>query len=166
MSKGCIKSWLLPIISLTLIPLAAQAEKSLEDKNAVITVTGTREETLQAETAETIGVIDQKAITETHPAHPSEIMDRVPGVHATQTNGEGHMMAIRQPITTKAVYLYLEDGIPTRSTGFFNHNALYEVNIPQASGIEITKGPVDLGSSERAEMKGPDGIQIELRQWK
>jgi glyoxylase I family protein len=33
-------------------------------------------------------------------------------------------------------------------------------------GIEITKGPVDLGSSERAEMKGPDGIQIELRQWK
>jgi len=32
--------------------------------------------------------------------------------------------------------------------------------------IEITKGPVDLGSSERAEIKGPDGIQIELRYWK
>jgi glyoxylase I family protein len=36
----------------------------------------------------------------------------------------------------------------------------------KSKGIEITKGPVDLGSSERAEMKGPDGIQIELRYWK
>jgi len=50
-------------------------------------------------------------------------------------------MAIRQPITTKPMYLYLEDGIPTRATGFFNHNALYEVNVPQAGGIEVLKGP-------------------------
>jgi outer membrane receptor protein involved in Fe transport len=39
------------------------------------------------------------------------------------------------------MYLYLEDGVPTRATGFFNHNALYEVNIPQAAGIEVLKGP-------------------------
>jgi outer membrane receptor protein involved in Fe transport len=50
-------------------------------------------------------------------------------------------VAIRQPITTKPMYLYLEDGIPTRATGFFNHNALYEVNIPQSGGIEVLKGP-------------------------
>ena len=50
-------------------------------------------------------------------------------------------MAIRQPITTKPMYLYLEDGVPTRSTGFFNHNALYEVNLPQAGGLEVLKGP-------------------------
>ena len=36
---------------------------------------------------------------------------------------------------------YLEDGIPTRSTGFFNHNALYEINVPQSAGIEVSKGP-------------------------
>ena len=50
-------------------------------------------------------------------------------------------MAIRQPITTKPMYLYLEDGVPTRSTGFFNHNALYEVNLPQSGGLEVLKGP-------------------------
>jgi outer membrane receptor protein involved in Fe transport len=50
-------------------------------------------------------------------------------------------MAIRQPITTKPMYLYLEDGVPTRATGFFNHNALYEVNLPQSGGIEVLKGP-------------------------
>ena len=141
MNKNNLKYWLLPVVLFSLTPAVGQAEETLGSSSAVITVTGTREETLQAETAETVGVIDQQDIDETRPAHPSEIMDRVPGVHATQTNGEGHMMAIRQPVTTKAVYLYLEDGIPTRSTGFFNHNALYEVNLPQASGIEVTKGP-------------------------
>src|SRR5205085_10393336 len=43
--------------------------------------------------------------------------------------------------STKPTYLYLEDGIPTRATGFFNHNALYEVNIPQSGGVEVLKGP-------------------------
>ena len=57
------------------------------------------------------------------------------------TNGEGHMTAIRQPLSTQPLYLYLEDGIPTRSTGFFNHNAMYEVNVPQSGGIEVFKGP-------------------------
>lgn len=51
------------------------------------------------------------------------------------------MTAIRQPITTKPVYLFLEDGVPTRSPGFFNHNALYEVNVPQSDRIEVIRGP-------------------------
>lgn len=106
-----------------------------------ITVTGTREAESKAETAATVDTISTKEIEVTRPAHPSEIMDQVPGVHVNVTGGEGHKTSIRQPITTNPVYLYLEDGIPTRSTGFFNHNALYEVNIPQAAGIEVTKGP-------------------------
>ncbi len=141
MRKSYLNYLILPIVSLSLTPVVVQSEETLEKSSAVITVTGTREETLQAETAETIGVIDEQEVDAVRPAHPSEIMNRVSGVHVNQTNGEGHMMAIRQPITTKAVYLYLEDGIPTRSTGFFNHNALYEVNLPLASGIEVTKGP-------------------------
>src|SRR3712207_3510031 len=68
-------------------------------------------------------------------------MNRLPGVHVSELSGEGHSLAIRQPITTKPMYLYLEDGVPTRPTGFFNHNALYEVNIPQSGGVEVIKGP-------------------------
>jgi outer membrane receptor protein involved in Fe transport len=45
------------------------------------------------------------------------------------------------PKTTEPVYLFLEDGVPTRSTGFFNHNALYEVDLPHAGRIEVLKGP-------------------------
>src|SRR5690606_40706612 len=44
--------------------------------------------------------------------------------------------------TTSPVYLFPENGVPTRSTGFFNHNALYEVNVAQAERIEVVKGPM------------------------
>ncbi len=106
-----------------------------------ITVTATREAQRLSETDAAIGVISAETVDSVMPGHPAEIMERVSGVHVNVTGGEGHMTAIRQPITTKALYLYLEDGIPSRSTGFFNHNALYELNLPQAGGIEVLKGP-------------------------
>jgi iron complex outermembrane recepter protein len=95
----------------------------------------------RVETAASISRIDGARIRETNPSHPSEILNRVPGVWVSPTSTEGHMTAIRQPITTKPVYLFLEDGVPTRSPGFFNHNALYEVNVPQSGGIEVIRGP-------------------------
>ncbi len=116
---------------------AADADTVLDE----VTVTGTREAEPLATTAATVDSVSAEEIEETRPGHPSEIMNRIPGVHVNVTGGEGHMTAIRQPITTKPVYLYLEDGIPVRSTGFFNHNALYEINVPQSGGIEVLKGP-------------------------
>ncbi len=108
---------------------------------APITVSATREARTRHEGSATIEVLDGAAVREARASHPSQILKRVAGVHVSQLSGEGHSMAIRQPITTKPMYLYLEDGIPTRPTGFFNHNALYEVNIPQSGGIEVLKGP-------------------------
>lgn len=121
--------------------VAAEETKSDQENLGEITVTGTREKTLKAETPATVGTVASEEIAAVRPAHPSEIMSRIPGVHIAVTGGEGHTTAIRQPLSTAPLYLYLEDGIPTRSTGFFNHNALYEVNLPQASGIEVNKGP-------------------------
>jgi outer membrane receptor protein involved in Fe transport len=54
---------------------------------------------------------------------------------------EQHMMAIRQPISTKSLYLYLEDGIPIRPNGVFNHNALLEMNMAATENVEVIKGP-------------------------
>ncbi len=34
-----------------------------------------------------------------------------------------------------------------------------------SKGVQITWGPLDLGESKRAEIKDPDGLSIELRQW-
>ncbi len=104
-------------------------------------VSVSREAQRRNEIAASVGVVSSEALRETRPAHPSEVLGQVPGVWVNQTGGEGHMAAIRQPQTTNPVYLYLEDGIPTRSTGFFNHNALYEINLPQADRVEVLKGP-------------------------
>jgi outer membrane receptor protein involved in Fe transport len=108
---------------------------------APVVVSGTREAQRVRETSATIDALEGTAIREALPAHPAAIAKRLPGVHVSQLSGEGHSTAIRQPITTKPLYLFLEDGVPTRSTGFFNHNALYEVNLPQAGGMEVLKGP-------------------------
>lgn len=116
-----------------------------------ITVTGTREGELKSETPASVSVLRSEAIDKVQPAHPSELLNRVPGMAVMQTNGEGHVTGIRQPIGTAPVYLYLEDGIPTRASGFFNHNALYEVNLPQADSVEVTRGP---GSA----LQGSDAI--------
>jgi len=134
------------LLSITIsLPVFAAEDNKVSAPNVTtldeVSVIGTREAQSLKETALSIGVVKKEEIEDVKPAHPSEIMQRIPGVHVNVTGGEGHMTAIRQPITTQAVYLYLEDGIPTRSTGFFNHNALYEINLPQAERIEVLKGP-------------------------
>ena len=106
-----------------------------------VTVTDTREKQEKREVPATVDVVPGEEIRRTRPSHPAELLGKVPGVWVSVTGGEGHMTAIRQPLTTSPVYLYLEDGVPTRSTGFFNHNALYEVNVPMAESVEVTKGP-------------------------
>ena len=132
------------IFLLGMMSLPAEAEHLAGDPDLVteeVTVTATREAQKISETPATVNVIRAEEIEAVRPAHPAEIMRKIPGVFINVTNGEGHQTSIRQPLTTSAVYLYLEDGIPTRSTGFFNHNALYEINLPQAGGIEVIKGP-------------------------
>jgi outer membrane receptor protein involved in Fe transport len=106
-----------------------------------VTVTATREEARLVETPASVGAVQGEAIAADKPAHPAQVMSQIPGAAVAVTNGEGHTTAIRQPFTTSPVYLFLEDGIPTRSTGFFNHNGLYEINIPQAGGVEVNRGP-------------------------
>src|SRR5690606_22829850 len=91
-------------------------------------VSGTREKEALAKTPASVGIIKNEAVEAVKPTHPAQIISQVPGAAVSVTNGEGHTTAIRQPFTTDPVYLFLEDGIPTRSTGFFNHNALYETN--------------------------------------
>ena len=131
-------------LNLILLMLAAHSHESLANSLIEldkVVVTSTREEKPISEIAESVGVLNHQDILNISPSHPSEVLNRSAGVYINNLGGEGHMTAIRQPISTSAVYLFLEDGVPTRPTGFFNHNGLYEVNIPQSERLEVTKGP-------------------------
>jgi iron complex outermembrane receptor protein len=130
----------IPVLLILLVALRAGAEETPTVLDETV-VSGSREATPLAETAASVGSIKGETLRADKPSHPADVLGQVPGVYISVTNGEGHQTAIRQPITTNPVYLYLEDGVPVRSTGFFNHNALYEINIPQSGGVEITRGP-------------------------
>jgi iron complex outermembrane receptor protein len=84
--------------------LAAQVNSD-EIELAPVTITDTREAALKSETSASTSQISQEDINFLQPGHPSEILNRMPGVHVNVTGGEGHMTAIRQPISTSAVYL-------------------------------------------------------------
>ena len=147
-SKPMIKTMLGAALLSTIAPTEA-AETSADEKQTALqfahietlVVTATREARRRMDLPESVTAFDQSTIESVSPSHPSEILNRAAGVHVNNLGGEGHMTAIRQPISTRGVYLFLKDGVPIRPTGFFNHNALYEVNIPQSGMLEVTKGP-------------------------
>ena len=129
-------------LTLTLIASAVQAQNINESESVldVITVTSTKEKSTLKEIPASIGVISGDSIRLTGPTHPQQLLGQVPGVAVGVTNGEGHNMAIRQPFSTNPVYLYLEDGIPIRPLGVFNHNSLNETNMNGSSAVEVVKG--------------------------
>ena len=84
--------------------------------------------------------ISSKTLAEVKPVSIDEVLNQQSGVLMVDLGNEQHMMSIRQPITTKGLFLYLEDGIPIRTTGVFNHNALLEINMAAVKNIEIIRG--------------------------
>ncbi|GAB4021981.1 TonB-dependent receptor [Spirosoma koreense] len=129
-------------ISLTATqPLRIALEPAVENLQPVV-VTGNREAALRTETPIAISKLSPRLIEETKPTSIYEVINKTPGVLMVNLGNEQHMMAIRQPMTTNAYFLYLEDGVPIRPMGVFNHNALLELNQFTVSSIEVVKGPV------------------------
>ena len=121
-----------------------------EELNEIV-VTANRINTLRKETPVAISKISQKTINESKAVALFEIANKTPGVVMVNLGNEQHMMSIRQPMTTNAYYLYLEDGLPIRPMGIFNHNALLEINQFNLQNIEIVKGPV-------SSLYGPEAV--------
>ncbi|GAB4027852.1 TonB-dependent receptor [Spirosoma gilvum] len=122
-------------------PVRISLEPAVENLQTVV-VTGNREAALRTETPIAISKLSPKLIEETKPTSIYEVINKTSGVLMVNLNNEQHMMAIRQPMTTNAYFLYLEDGVPIRPMGVFNHNALLELNQFTVSSIEVVKGPV------------------------
>ena len=88
-----------------------------------------------------IAALSAADLQATRPNLLAEALNRVPGVHMLDLGNEQHAMAIRQPFSLKPLFLYLEDGIPIRPAGLFNHNALIEINQADLGGVEVVRGP-------------------------
>ena len=126
-------------LSMQAITQAAGAQTPVVELDEVV-VSGSRSATKLSETPVSIGAVKRSQWEQDKPKSVGEIINRIAGVQWNDLGNEQHSMAIRQPIGTKAVYQYLEDGIPIRPMGVFNHNALNETNMNGSGGVEVVKG--------------------------
>ncbi|MFB6455138.1 TonB-dependent receptor [Chitinophaga sp. Hz27] len=108
--------------------------------NEVI-VSSSRDKQLRTDAPIAISTITPQELAETKATTLDKVLNKVSGVYMVDLGNEQHTMAIRQPIGYKSLFLYLEDGIPIRTVGDFNHNALIEINMAALRNIEVIRGP-------------------------
>lgn len=116
-------------------------EKSESTLQEVVLTANRGEMVKRSEAPIAITNINSRIIQDAKPSSIDQVLNKVSGVNMVNLGNEQHQMSIRQPITTKSLFLYLEDGIPVRTTGLFNHNALLEMNLAAVKNIEVIKGP-------------------------
>ncbi|AMR27256.1 hypothetical protein A0257_09200 [Hymenobacter psoromatis] len=121
-------------------PLTVRLEAAPVNLQGVV-VSASREQERRTQEPVAISQVSPQLIADSKATAPYQLLNKVAGVYMVNLGNEQHMMAIRQPISTNAVYLYLEDGLPIRPIGIFNHNALYEINQAGVRSIEVVKGP-------------------------
>jgi outer membrane receptor protein involved in Fe transport len=110
-----------------------------------ILVTGERRPQLARDATASLDLIDEDELRRLSADHASEALARAPGVLIHRGSGQEHLTAIRSPVLTGGAgagsFLFLENGVPLRSAGFANVNALFEAHTEIASAIEVLRGP-------------------------
>jgi outer membrane receptor protein involved in Fe transport len=120
--------------------LAISLQPSSKELQQVV-VSANRTAEKRSEAPVSIAVISKQTIDEAKAQRIDNLVNKVSGVFMVNLGNEQHEMSIRQPMTTSSRFLYMEDGIPIRTTGVYNHNALLEMNMTSVKNIEIIKGP-------------------------
>jgi iron complex outermembrane receptor protein len=136
------------LISFTGFALADDNRK-IEQNNLsnteIIVVTGSLLASDLLNVAGNVDRISTEDIDRVSAVHPSDILNRATGVHIQTNNGMESLPSLRSPVLTgpgaAGAFLFLENGIATRSAGFANNNGLSELNLAQAHEIEVIRGP-------------------------
>jgi iron complex outermembrane recepter protein len=104
---------------------------------------------ISADASQATAELSTEELAAIRPVHPSEVFARLPGSWITRGSGQEHLSAVRSPLLAGTggcgALLILEDGIPIRPPGFCNVNNFFEINLHQASGVNVLRGPGGLG---------------------
>ncbi len=126
-----------PLIGLSQVKSFKIIDSSLN--TVIVTASKSKEKRIESPVA--ISVIGNQQIQEAKATRIDFLLNKVSGVFMPSIGNEQHMMSIRQPVSLKGLYLYLEDGLPIRTSGLFSNNALIEINTAAIQQIEVIKGP-------------------------
>ena len=128
-------------LCLSTVEAAEREPKRVEE----VVVTGIRQAEQLRDFAGSISLVKSDEVAVVGSTHHSEIMNRAPGAMIQRNSGQESLTAIRSPVLSGpgscGVFLFLENSVPIRPTGFCNVNELFEVNSEQAGSIEVLRGP-------------------------
>lgn len=134
-----LRKFMLGMLVLVYGTVAGQDTSYTQLSTIVVSANKLKEKRIESPLA--ISILSPKLIDETKAQRIDFLLNKVSGVYMPTIGNEQHMMSIRQPISLKGLYLYLEDGMPIRTSGLFSSNALIEINSSNIHSIEIIKGP-------------------------
>lgn len=106
-----------------------------------VVISNSKEAEIKKEVPIAISTVSTQTLEDNKPTSIDQVLNQHAGVLMVNLGSEQHSMSIRQPMSYGASYLYLEDGLPIRASGVFNHNALLEINMANTKAIEIIRGP-------------------------
>ncbi|GKT11459.1 MAG: iron complex outermembrane recepter protein [Thiomicrorhabdus sp.] len=133
------KSKLSLAILAALMASQVQAADSVELDSITVTATRSAEEILSQPLSVAKKGVEEKQLDQA--MFQKDVLNSIASVSIKQTGSViGHTAAIRTPNTTLPYFLYLQDGIPVQSSGFFNHNAMAYTNFQTAQTAEVIKG--------------------------
>ncbi|BDS09374.1 TonB-dependent receptor [Aureispira anguillae] len=122
------------------IPTVLNLKPTVAELSKVI-ISASRNQQSRAEAPAAIASVTATSIDDARATSLDQLLNKTPGVFMVDLGNEQHSMSIRQPLSFKSLFLYLEDGLPIRPTGVFNHNALLEMNQANIRHIEVIRGP-------------------------
>lgn len=159
--RTCLKTFLNVMYRITsiaflcaavMLPMAVLADTAADGRPLLqgklddeLVVTANREQVASLDLIGNTARLAEGRIRLTNPLHISELGAAAAGTWFSRGNGQENLTAIRSPVLTGpgacGSFLVLEDGIPTRPTGFCNINELFEVPSEIAHAVEIIRGP-------------------------
>jgi len=126
-------------ISISLLAASLLADSVVEINPISITATGIEESVLDQPLS--ISTKGEDEIKLDQVIYQKDLLNSLSGVRIEQTGSViGHMTSIRMPLNTGPYYLFMQDGIPVQSGGFFNHNGLAYTTFETATSVEVLKG--------------------------
>jgi outer membrane receptor protein involved in Fe transport len=134
-----------PLVALATLSGGATTFAATGDLPEEIVVTAARYPVPALDLAGNTTRIGAETIALLNAAHIHELGTQIPGVWLSRGSGQEHLTAIRSPVLTGpgscGSFLFLEDGVATRPTGFCNVNELFEIPSEQARAVEAIRGP-------------------------
>jgi len=134
-----LRKFVLGILVFVVATASGQDTSYTQLTTIVVSANKLKEKRIESPVA--ISILSPKTVDEAKAQRIDFLLNKVSGVYMPTIGNEQHMMSIRQPISLKGLYLYLEDGMPIRTSGLFSSNALIEMNSSNIHSIEIIKGP-------------------------